>query len=258
MLTALTAENTFPAAPNQDGTTAPVLLPGRTGQERITPSGPESTSAEEKKDVVTLSRAGIEQSRQAGPQRGEETASGSAPLPDQGRTNPPQEKASGQKTHGANPLTPDQQRVLLQLQQRDREVRVHEQAHLATAGQYARGGPSFSYQTGPDGQQYAIGGEVPIDISKESTPEATIQKMETIQRAALAPADPSSADRSIASAAAGQENKARQELRARQASALRAFAGSGQASPATSSTSKTEVQAGSPAARGSQRLDLTA
>jgi hypothetical protein len=102
--------------------------------------------------------------------------------------------------------------ILQQLKKRDADVRAHEQAHLSVAGQYAAGGASFSYQTGPDGTQYAIGGEVPINMSAEKTPEATIQKMETIKRAALAPADPSSADRQIAAEASAQEIQAMQEL----------------------------------------------
>src|SRR5712692_3393491 len=63
------------------------------------------------------------------------------------------------------------------LAETDRHVRSHEQAHLAAAGQYARGGPSYQYQTGPDGKQYAIGGEVSIDTSPiPGDPAATAQK----------------------------------------------------------------------------------
>jgi hypothetical protein len=101
---------------------------------------------------------------------------------------------------------------LQELKLRDAEVRAHEQAHLSVAGQYARGGASFTYQKGPDGTAYAVGGEVGIDMSKEHTPEATISKMQTIKRAALAPAAPSAADRSIASRAGIMESQARQEL----------------------------------------------
>ncbi|MDK9707895.1 MAG: putative metalloprotease CJM1_0395 family protein [Desulforhopalus sp.] len=101
---------------------------------------------------------------------------------------------------------------LQELKQRDTEVRTHEQAHLAAAGQYARGGATFTYQKGPDGASYAVGGEVGIDMGKESSPEATIQKMQTIKRAALAPASPSAADRSIASHATITESQARQEI----------------------------------------------
>jgi hypothetical protein len=102
--------------------------------------------------------------------------------------------------------------IIQQLKKRDTDVRTHEMAHLAVAGRYAAGSVSHSYQTGPDGVKYAIGGEVPIDMSSESTPEATIQKMETVRRAALAPADPSAADLQIASAASAKEIQAMQEL----------------------------------------------
>jgi SprA-related family len=103
-----------------------------------------------------------------------------------------------------------------QLKQRDAHVRAHELAHLAVAGQYATGGPSYTYQTGPDGVRYAVGGEVPIDISSESTPEATIRKMETVRKAALAPVDPSAADRQIAAEASAKELQAIQELQTEQ------------------------------------------
>ncbi len=101
--------------------------------------------------------------------------------------------------------------LIQQLKKRDNDVRNHEQAHLAVAGRYATGGASYTYQTGPDGVRYAIGGEVPISISAESTPDATIQKMEAVRRAALAPADPSPADLQIAAEASALEIQAMQE-----------------------------------------------
>jgi len=107
------------------------------------------------------------------------------------------------------------QQQLLQLQKlkrRDQEVRTHEQAHLSAAGQYAQGGATFTYQKGPDGGSYAIGGEVGIDVAKESSPQATITKMQAIKRAALAPANPSGADKRIAAQANAKESQARQEL----------------------------------------------
>lgn len=110
-------------------------------------------------------------------------------------------------------------RQVQQLKQRDTEVRTHEQAHLSTAGQYAAGGPSFSYQTGPNGKRYAVGGSVPIDMKEASTPAATMMKMRTVKRAALAPANPSAADRQIAARASMQEMKAMQELQTAQLTA---------------------------------------
>ncbi len=110
-------------------------------------------------------------------------------------------------------LSEEELKQIRELKQRDREVRTHEQAHLAAAGSLARGGPSFKYQRGPDGQQYAVGGEVNIDISAESgDPDATIEKAQQIRRAALAPANPSAKDRSVASAATRLESEARAEL----------------------------------------------
>lgn len=104
------------------------------------------------------------------------------------------------------------QQVLQQLKARDAEVRAHEMAHLAVAGQYARG-MSFSYQKGPDGKQYAIGGEVGIDSAPiAGDPEATIEKARLVQRAALAPAEPSAQDRKVAQAAAQMMRQAQQEL----------------------------------------------
>ncbi len=102
---------------------------------------------------------------------------------------------------------------LTRLRQRDREVRAHEMAHLAAAGPYAVGGPTYEYRKGPDGQRYAVGGHVNIDTSPvPGDPEATLRKAETIRRAALAPGDPSPQDRSVAAAAASMATKAQIEL----------------------------------------------
>ncbi|WP_300320591.1 putative metalloprotease CJM1_0395 family protein [Idiomarina sp.] len=99
-----------------------------------------------------------------------------------------------------------------ELKSRDQEVRVHEQAHAAVGGQYA-GSPSYEYERGPDGKSYAVGGEVQIDVSPvQGDPQATIQKMQVVRRAALAPAQPSAADRSIAADAANKATQARAEL----------------------------------------------
>jgi hypothetical protein len=92
--------------------------------------------------------------------------------------------------------------MLDQLKARDREVRAHEAAHLAAAGRYATSGASYTYQKGPDGMAYAIGGEVNIDVSPvPNDPEATIQKADTIIRAATAAAEPSDQDLKVAQSA---------------------------------------------------------
>ncbi|GGY49298.1 putative metalloprotease CJM1_0395 family protein [Parvularcula lutaonensis] len=111
----------------------------------------------------------------------------------------------------AGELTDEEQRVVQKLKARDREVRAHEQAHKLVGGQYA-GAISYDLQRGPDGQDYAIGGSVPIDVSKEGSPEETAAKMRIVIRAALAPAEPSAADRAVAAAAQAKLLEAQAEI----------------------------------------------
>lgn len=125
--------------------------------------------------------------------------------------------ADGKKTAtgsaGKTQTDPQQQARILELQKTDREVRAHEAAHVAAGGPYVRGSASFQFTTGPDGKLYAIGGEVSIDTAPVSNdPEATIQKMQTVERAALAPAQPSPQDNAVAASAAQEEGQARMEL----------------------------------------------
>ncbi|GHT24309.1 hypothetical protein FACS189419_09190 [Planctomycetales bacterium] len=119
-----------------------------------------------------------------------------------------------EKKLGSNEeLTAEEQEQVEKLKARDREVRQHEAAHVATAGQYATSGPSYTFQTGPDGGKYAVGGEVGVDTSVVSgDPQATIQKMQTVAAAALAPAEPSSQDRKVAAEARQKIAEARMEL----------------------------------------------
>jgi hypothetical protein len=118
--------------------------------------------------------------------------------------------------------------VIAQLTATDRHVRAHEEAHLAAAGPYATGGPTYIYQQGPDGKMYVVGGEVTLDDSPVSGDlQATIEKEKTVIAAANAPADPSAQDRAVAAAAAVQEQVAERELR--QQKDQQASARSGQA-----------------------------
>jgi hypothetical protein len=106
-----------------------------------------------------------------------------------------------------------EQEFLQRLRDRDREVRAHEAAHLAAGRQYVRGGPSYTYQQGPDGRAYAIGGEVRLDVSPvPNDPEATLRKAEQVRRAALAPAQPSPQDVRVAGTAAQMAARARIEI----------------------------------------------
>ena len=122
-------------------------------------------------------------------------------------------ESAGRRLSGDDKVSLSSEAQMLQkLAARDREVRQHEAAHVAIAGQFA-GAPTYTYQRGPDGKAYAIGGEVSLDIAKVAgDPEATLQKAETIHAAALAPAQPSGQDRKVAARAAGMAAEARQEL----------------------------------------------
>ncbi|MDF0605066.1 putative metalloprotease CJM1_0395 family protein [Neisseriaceae bacterium TC5R-5] len=116
---------------------------------------------------------------------------------------------STQTASNGKPLTEEQQQQVTALKARDAEVHRHEQAHLAAGGSLTGGAASYSYQTGPDGKKYAIGGEVSIRLAKGSTPQETIANAQTVQRAALAPSEPSGQDRAVAAAAAQLEQQAR-------------------------------------------------
>jgi hypothetical protein len=120
-------------------------------------------------------------------------------------------------------LSPDDQARIDQLKARDLEVRQHEQAHLAAAGGLATSGASYTYQRGPNGVNYAVGGEVNIDTSPGRTPEETLDKARRIQAAALAPAEPSSADRSVAARAAQMQQQAQAEISAKQQELQRGY-----------------------------------
>lgn len=102
---------------------------------------------------------------------------------------------------------------VLKLQKGDAEVRAHEQAHISAGGRYVQGGAKYEYATGPDGRKYAVAGEVSIDTSPiPDDPQATIQKMQVVKRAALAPSQPSPQDQEVASVADSTAYQARLEL----------------------------------------------
>jgi hypothetical protein len=123
--------------------------------------------------------------------------------------------ASGSNTAGQ--LSAEEQRQVQQLQALDREVHAHEQAHMRVGRELVRGAASYSYQQGPDGKQYAIGGEVRIDTtSVPGDPEATETKAYHIRDTALAPLQPSNQDRAVASIASRMAQEARVEIQRQQ------------------------------------------
>ena len=125
----------------------------------------------------------------------------------------PQIRCSEATAQETTALSEAEVRQLRELKARDREVRAHEQAHVAAGGALVRGGARFSYQQGPDGRDYAVGGEVSIGGAEASgKPEQTARNAEQIQRAAVAPANPSAQDRAVAAQAAATATRAHREV----------------------------------------------
>lgn len=129
-----------------------------------------------------------------------------------GSADEPADDTSADQSAAPDELTADELQMIRDLERRDRDVRSHEAAHQS-AGAGLVGGASYTFQSGPDGRRYAIGGEVSVDASAEpGDPAATIGKMQRVRAAALAPADPSGQDLAVASAAAQIMAAAQQEL----------------------------------------------
>lgn len=127
-----------------------------------------------------------------------------------------QTSAEGQSAEGTTALSESELNLLEKLKQRDQEVKAHEQAHASVGGQYA-GSASLTYQNGPDGVRYAVSGEVNVDVTPvKGDPQATIDKMTQVQRAALAPAEPSPQDRKVARQAGQVAASALADLTAKQ------------------------------------------
>ena len=120
------------------------------------------------------------------------------------------EKATEKKTGSSDELSQDEKRLVLDLQSRDAEVRAHESAHKS--GGASTGAASYTYQQGPDGKMYAIGGEVSVSFKTGSTPQETIANAQAVIASALAPADPSGQDMAVASSAMVMLMKAQQQL----------------------------------------------
>lgn len=148
---------------------------------------------------------------------------------------------------GVEDLPPEELQQVQKLKLRDQEVRTHEAAHAAVGGQYA-GAPTLEYETGPDGKRYAVAGKVNIDLSKvKDNPQETIAKMEQIQAAALAPAQPSAQDRRVAARAAQIAAQARMDLRIEQSEAAPAQTATSPASATPAPQSSAEENAHQPA-----------
>lgn len=116
------------------------------------------------------------------------------------------------KEESKNQLDPELHQQIQQYVSAENKVKAHEQAHKAVGGQYA-GGISYDYKQGPDGKQYVVGGEVPIQAPEGKDPEDSIRIMEQVRRAALAPTDPSPQDLKVAASATKKIMESTNQLR---------------------------------------------
>ena len=165
-----------PGNPAQGGVLAP-------GQPRVTPQEParQPGASEPGHNGAQIDRAA------------EESASGRAAAGDAA--------SNARNDRLEQELSPQELRQLEQLKQTDRAVRQHEMAHQIAGGPYT-GSANYDYEIGPDGQRYAVAGRVSVDYGPVTgDPRATIEKMQTVIAAALAPADPSPTDYQIAARA---------------------------------------------------------
>ena len=115
----------------------------------------------------------------------------------------------GDPVSEANMSTEDKA-LLDRLRARDSMVRGHENAHVTAAGGQASGPVQYTYQTGPDGRQYAIGGSVNIAVvSSPADDDQAARQADTARRAAEAGGQTSLRDMQVSMRAAELSTRAR-------------------------------------------------
>ena len=106
---------------------------------------------------------------------------------------------------------PEVRAEVMELQTIEDKVIAHERAHQAAGGEFT-GAASYGYTMGPDGKRYVTSGEVSISVPSSGEPEDQLRAMERVRAAALAPADPSGQDQSVAGRATAKMSKIRTEI----------------------------------------------
>lgn len=118
-------------------------------------------------------------------------------------------KGSAARGVDGEELSREDQELVENLEARDAKVRNHESAHVMAAGGQASM-PTYTYQTGPDGKNYAIGGSVNIATMTTGDSEQDARRANTAYRAAMATGEPSSQDMQTATRARAMETEASQ------------------------------------------------
>lgn len=193
------------------------LYRGMMEQANMVAVAPGSTSDSEVSPAAVTSSSGLGAPSSAPPQSlSDYISSQGTPSTQSSRDGDSYTPSQSLKEDSPTELSESEEAEVEELKDRDQEVRQHEQAHMAAAGPYSRG-MSLDYTTGPDSKRYVTSGHVDIDTSPVSgDPGATIAKAQVIQRAASAPAEPSSQDKKVESQARSMEMKAREDLREEQ------------------------------------------
>jgi len=111
-----------------------------------------------------------------------------------------------------SPLEDPQVRAqVMELQIIEDKVIAHEQAHKAAGGEFT-GAATYGYTVGPDGKRYITSGEVSISVPASDDPEQSLRALERVKAAALAPANPSGQDQSVAASASAKMMRLRSEI----------------------------------------------
>ena len=98
----------------------------------------------------------------------------------------------------------------------DATVKAHEWSHLLTLGPYAAGPIQYDFVIDAEGNRYAVGGSIAVDLSPvPGDPEATARKARAVLQAAYAPGNPSGADMQVAQKAYMLLRQAEEELKTR-------------------------------------------
>ncbi|MFH0880414.1 MAG: putative metalloprotease CJM1_0395 family protein [Lentisphaerota bacterium] len=104
-------------------------------------------------------------------------------------------------------LNQREEEEVTRLRARDQVVRLHEARHAAALGASA-GVTRYTFDIGPDGRAYAVGGSIEVNAMPASTPEASVAKARMLRSAAMAGGEPSGADFAMACEATRMEQSA--------------------------------------------------
>ncbi len=138
------------------------------------------------------------------------------PVPSPGNAGEGNEGAAGAAGNDKSALDQVQEmeikRLTQEMARKDHEVRAEESAKAALLGRYSKGGPRYQYETGPNGERFAVSGHVPADLAPTDDPERTLRKARTVKQANLGVGANSPEDMKIAARAMQLESTARAHL----------------------------------------------